>query len=108
MPGRFPVYFTVQPGASYVWPHGVEIVYPNKMHAPAGQRVEFFSYDPQDRGWHTYGRGSVTADGKQIRFDRGTRQYELTSSGICIGCIMALSGIGGSSAALPWAPTRST
>jgi hypothetical protein len=41
MPGRFPVYFTVQPGAAYVWPHGVEVVYPNKMHAPPGERVEF-------------------------------------------------------------------
>ena len=95
MPGRFPVYFTVQPGAAYVWPHGVEVIYPNKMHAPAGERVEFYSYDPQDKGWHVYGRGSVTADGKQIRFDRGTRQYELTSSGICIGCVMAASGVGG-------------
>jgi RHS repeat-associated protein len=95
MPGRFPVYFTVQPGAAYVWPHGVEVIYPNKMHAPAGERVEFYSYDPQDKGWHVYGRGSVTADGKQIRFDRGTRQYELTSSGICVGCVMAAAGVGG-------------
>jgi len=87
MPARFPVYFTIQPGAAYVWPHGVEIVYPNKMHAPPGQRIEFFSYDPEAKGWHAYGRGTVTRNGKQIRFDRGTRQYELTSSGICIGCL---------------------
>jgi len=88
MPGRFPIYFTVQPGAAYVWPHGVEVIYPNKFHAPRGQRVGFFSYDPRGKGWHQYGKGTVTRDGKQIRFDRGTRQYELTSSGICIGCAL--------------------
>jgi RHS repeat-associated protein len=87
MPGRFPIYFTVQPGAAYVWPHGVEVIYPNKFHAARGQRVGFFSYDPRGKGWHQYGKGTVTRDGKQIRFDRGTRQYELTSSGICSGCV---------------------
>jgi RHS repeat-associated protein len=93
MPGRFPVYFTIQPGAAYVWPHGVEIVYPNKMHARPGERVEFYSYDPLEKDWYVYGKGSVTPDGKQIRFDPGTRQYELTSSGICLGCAYVLGGL---------------
>jgi YD repeat-containing protein len=94
MPGRFPVYFTIQPGAAYVWPHGVEIVYPNKTHARPGERVEFYSYDPTEKGWYVYGKGTVTPDGRQIRFDPGTRQYELTSSGICLGCAFALGGAG--------------
>ena len=87
MPGSFPIYFTIQPGGTYVWPHGVSIVYPNKFHARAGQRVEFYSYDPRGQGWHVYGEGTVTPDGGQIKFDPGTRQYELTSSGISLGCV---------------------
>jgi RHS repeat-associated protein len=92
MPGQFPVYFTIQPGAAYVWPHGFEIVYPNKMHAPPGKRIDFYSYDPQDKGWFVYGKGTVTANGRQIVFDRGTRQYEITSSGVSIGIAFFVAG----------------
>jgi RHS repeat-associated protein len=94
MPGNFPVYFTIQPGGTYVWPHGVAIVYPNKFHARPGQRVEFYSYDPRGQGWHVYGEGTVTPNGKQIKFDPGTRQYELTSSGVSLGCIPCFLAIG--------------
>ena len=44
-----------------------------------------------------------------IRFDRGTRQYEMTSSGICLGCAISF-GFGSTAKRIyspdyPWAPT---
>ncbi|GIH02808.1 hypothetical protein Rhe02_08750 [Rhizocola hellebori] len=75
-----PIYFTVQPGGSYVFPKGARIVYPNYTHLDPGTRVEFWSYDPEGRGWHVYGHGSVTADGRQVVPDPGVRVYEFTGA----------------------------
>ncbi|WP_203912639.1 RHS repeat-associated core domain-containing protein [Rhizocola hellebori] len=75
-----PIYFTVQPGGSYVFPKGARIVYPNYTHLDPGTRVEFWSYDPQERGWHVYGHGSVTANGQQVVPDPGVRVYEFTGA----------------------------
>src|SRR5205823_1748173 len=58
-----PVYFTIQPGGARVDPYGLRIVYPNYANEPPGKRVEFRHYDPVERGWYSYGRGTVTADG---------------------------------------------
>ncbi|MFF4160310.1 RHS repeat-associated core domain-containing protein [Streptomyces sp. NPDC001678] len=68
-----PVFFTVQPGGTYVFPKGAQIVYPNYTHEPPGTVVEFMDYDPKGRGWYVYGHGAVTADGRQVVPDAKTR-----------------------------------
>ncbi len=52
-----PTYFTVQPGGAYL-NKGAQIIYPNWGHLPPGQRVDFWNYDPSDRGWYIYGKGT--------------------------------------------------
>ncbi|MFI9833765.1 RHS repeat-associated core domain-containing protein [Streptomyces sp. NPDC051913] len=68
-----PVFFTVQPGGTYVFPEGAQIVYPNYTHEAPGARIDFLAYDPGNKGWHTYGHGTVTRDGKQVVPDEKTR-----------------------------------
>jgi RHS repeat-associated protein len=75
-----PVYFTVQPGGAYVFPKGARIIYPNYTNQLPGARVEFWNYDPDERGWHIYGHGTVTADGKRIVPDPGVRVYEFSGA----------------------------
>ena len=79
-----PAYFTVQPGGSYIFPQGAQIIYPNSTHAPAGSRVQFYNYDPAGRGWYVYGAGSVTADGKQVAPDPGVKVWTFTGAMINI------------------------
>ena len=74
-----PVYFTVQPGRAYL-SKGAQIIYPNYTHLPAGQRVSFWNYEPDGRGWYIYGQGTVTANGKQVVPDPGVRVWEFTGS----------------------------
>jgi RHS repeat-associated protein len=73
--GIIPVFFTVQPGGTYVLPAGAWVVYPNYTHLPAGKRVDFWDYDPAHLGWHIYGHGQVSADGMQVVPDKGTRVW---------------------------------
>jgi RHS repeat-associated protein len=87
-----PVYFTVQPGGAYVFPHGARIIYPNYHHQPPGARVEFWNYDPEDKGWYVYGHGTVSADGKQIVPDPGVRVYEFSGAMINDGNFPAPNG----------------
>jgi RHS repeat-associated protein len=75
-----PVYFTVQPGGSYVFPDGARIIYPNYLHQPPGARAEFWNYDPEDKGWYVYGHGTVSADGTQIVPDPGVKVYEFSGA----------------------------
>ncbi|MFF8940614.1 RHS repeat-associated core domain-containing protein [Streptomyces paradoxus] len=70
-----PVYFTVQPGGTYLFPKGAQIVYPNYTHEAPGTRIDFLAYDPERKGWHTYGHGTVTRDGKQVVPDDKTRVW---------------------------------
>jgi RHS repeat-associated protein len=74
-----PTYFTVQPGRSYL-SKGAQIVYPNWGHLPPRQRVDFWNYDPADRGWYIYGHGSVSTDGKQVIPDPDVRVWEFTGA----------------------------
>jgi RHS repeat-associated protein len=73
--GIVPVFFTVQPGGSTVFPDGATIVYPNYTHAPPGSVMDFLSYDPKGAGWHTYGHGKVSPDGRQVVPDKGTKVW---------------------------------
>ncbi|MFI6086071.1 RHS repeat-associated core domain-containing protein [Streptomyces sp. NPDC051217] len=73
--GIVPVYFTVQPGGTYVFPKGAQIVYPNYTREAPGTRVKFLDYDPKKKGWHVYGTGEVSADGSQVLPDKKTRVW---------------------------------
>ncbi|MEU0381008.1 RHS repeat-associated core domain-containing protein [Streptomyces cyaneofuscatus] len=68
-----PVYFTVQPGGSYVFPEGAQVIYPNYTRAAPGTRVEFMDYDPEGKGWYVYGHGQVSRDGRQVVPDAKTK-----------------------------------
>ena len=73
-----PVFFTVQPGAAQVIPPRARVIYPNYAGAAPGTRVNFWNYDPAEKGWYVYGQGSVTPDGKQVVPDPGVVIYEFT------------------------------
>ena len=75
-----PVYFTVQPGSSYVFPTGARIIYPNYTHDAAGSRMDFWHYDPAGKGWYVYGHGTVTPDGTQVVPDPGVEVYQFTGA----------------------------
>jgi hypothetical protein len=81
-----PVYFTVQPGSSYVYtsgagPKGAWLVYPNYgQRAAPGQHVQFFHYDPDHLDWYVYGVGTVARDGREVIPDPSTRLYEFTGA----------------------------
>jgi RHS repeat-associated protein len=74
-----PIYFTVQPGGATL-NKGARFVYPNWGELAPGERVDFWTYDPEDRGWHVYGRGTVTPDGEQVMPDPGVLVWELTGT----------------------------
>src|SRR5215813_8627848 len=76
------MYFTVQPGGAYIEPYGARIIYPNITNEPPGTRINFWNYDAGEKGWHIYGRGTVTPDGKQVVPDAGVTIYELTGASI--------------------------
>jgi YD repeat-containing protein len=77
--GATPTYFTVQPGGAYL-SKGAQIIYPNWDHLAPGQRVEFWNYDPADKGWYVYGKGTVSKNGKQVIPDPNVRVWELTGA----------------------------
>jgi hypothetical protein len=84
-----PVYFTIQPGGAYVRTEGAGskgawLVYPNYRGGVAGQRVQFYHYDPAQLGWYVYGLGTVTPNTAQVAPDPTTRLYEFT--GAMINC----------------------
>jgi RHS repeat-associated protein len=86
-----PTYFTVQPGRAYL-SKGAQIIYPNWGHLPPGQRVDFWNYDPSDKGWYIYGKGSVSANGRQVIPDPDVRVWELTGAMISTSGEPPLSG----------------
>ncbi|MFC4853959.1 DNRLRE domain-containing protein [Actinophytocola glycyrrhizae] len=79
-PTKVPVYFTVQPGGGYLFPEGATIIYPNYTKEPPGTRTQFWNYDPDRQGWHIYGYGTVSRDGKQIVPDKDVKFYRLTGA----------------------------
>jgi RHS repeat-associated protein len=79
---EFPMYFTIQPGGAHIEPYGARITYPNLTNDPPGTRVNFWSYDAEVKGWHIYGRGTVTPDGTQVMPDERVAIYKLTGASI--------------------------
>ncbi|MEV4757046.1 RHS repeat-associated core domain-containing protein [Micromonospora sp. NPDC049559] len=79
-PTKVPVYFSVQPGGGVLFPEGARIIYPNYTKEAPGTRTQFWNYDPDGRGWHVYGLGRVSADGKQIIPDPEVKFYRLTGA----------------------------
>jgi RHS repeat-associated protein len=77
---EFPMYFTVQPGGAYIEPYGARIIYPNITNEPPGTRINFWNYDPEEKDWHIYGRGTVTPDGRQVVPDEGVVIYRFAGA----------------------------
>jgi len=50
---------------------GLRIVYPNYGGLPPGTRVPLWNYDSMGVGWHVYGHGRVTKNGRQVVPDAG-------------------------------------
>jgi RHS repeat-associated protein len=81
-----PIYFTVQPGGAYLesvasgWPTGAQIVYPNYYRLKPSTELDFWQYDPEEKGWHTYGVGRVSPDATRIVPGPGVAVYEFTGA----------------------------
>lgn len=75
-----PIYFTIQPGGSQIIPPRAQLIYPNFIGSLPGARIDFYNYDPTEKGWYIYGQGTVTADGKQIVPDAGVTLYEFSGA----------------------------
>lgn len=71
-----PVFASIQPGGSVLIPPRARLIYPNYTNKKPGTRMSFWNYDPTEKGWYIYGRGTVTPDGKQIVPDPGVVIYE--------------------------------
>jgi len=76
----FPMYYTAQPGGAHIEPSGARIIYPSTPNEPPGTRVDLWNYDAEEKGWHIYGRGTVTPDGKQVVPDKGVAIYKLAGA----------------------------
>ncbi len=77
-----PVFFTIQPGGAQIIPPRARVIYPNYTNERPGSRIDFWNYDPADKGWYVYGKGTVTSDGRQVVPDPGVVIYEF--SGVMI------------------------
>lgn len=77
----FSMFFTIQPGGAYLSTPGPIkggwLVYPNVNHSRNG-RVQFFNYDPDDRGWYPYGMGTIA--GASVVPEPKTRIYGFTGA----------------------------
>ncbi len=84
--GDVPVYFTIQPGGVHLQSvdptrqQGARLIYPNYNGSAPGTVLDFWNYDPVDKGWYVYGQGKVSADGRQVVPDPGVAIYELTGA----------------------------
>src|SRR5205085_11274912 len=69
---KFPMFFTLQLGGTTVRAEdgtlssGMRLVFPNYGKVPAGTRIDFWGYAADGVRWYTSGKGTVTADGKEI------------------------------------------
>src|SRR5438445_813530 len=79
-------------GASTARRPGGWLVYANYQGGVSGQCVQFFHYDPDDKGWYVYGLGTVATNGTQVVPDPSTRLYEFTGAMINSGNSPAADG----------------
>src|SRR5262249_45900383 len=93
------VYFTVQPGGAYLTSaspnqksQGAALIYPNPHHYRSGEKLNYYHYDPADKGWFVYGFATVNAKGDRVEPDPGVTIYQFTGS-------MEAPGAGGGSGA---------
>jgi RHS repeat-associated protein len=81
-----PIYFTIQPGSSYISvnsPSGTEgarLFYPNGFHFAPGTQFNFWNYSADGAGWFVYGQGRVSPDGSQVVPNPGVYLYEFTGA----------------------------
>jgi RHS repeat-associated protein len=80
-----PVFASIQPGGARIIPPRAQLIYPNYTNERAGARIDFWNYDPEEKGWYIYGQGTVSANGKQIIPDPGVVIYEFTGIMISSG-----------------------
>jgi RHS repeat-associated protein len=80
-----PVFASIQPGGARIIPPRARLIYPNYTSERPGTRISFWNYDPEAKGWYTYGQGTVSSDGRQVVPDPGVVIYEF--SGIMISNI---------------------
>lgn len=85
-----PVYFTVQPGGAHLEginaasAQGARVIYPNYRHDPPGSVLDFWNYDPSEKGWYVYGQGKISPNGEQIVPNLGVAIYELTGAMVSV------------------------
>lgn len=83
-----PLDFTIQPGGGRITvnnpkgPRGGWVVYPNILHKGRGSRFQFLNYDPEGKGWHVSGSGSVTANASSMVPDSGVTFNTLTGTSV--------------------------
>jgi RHS repeat-associated protein len=97
-----PVYFTVQPGGAYVEvPNstggatnyvGARLIYPNYRREGSGTRFDFWHYDPDQKGWYVYGKGTVAQDQNHIVPDLGVAVHEFTGAMVALPSTAPPSG----------------
>jgi RHS repeat-associated protein len=58
-------------------PRGMRFVLPNVEGLAPGTRIELWTYDASQR-WHSYGQGTVSADGTQVVPDPGVEFHTVT------------------------------
>jgi RHS repeat-associated protein len=75
-----PVFFTIQPGGAQIIPPRARLIYPNFIGSRPGTRIDFWNYDPTEKGWYIYGQGTVSTDAKQIIPDPGVVLYEFSGA----------------------------
>jgi RHS repeat-associated protein len=90
-----PLYFTIQPGGAYIssrYAGGARLVYPNRRQAPPGTPHEFWDYEAERKGWHIYGVGSVTPDGRKVAASPAVSIYEFTGAMVAPPAIAPAQG----------------
>ena len=58
-------------------PKGVRMIMPNRPGFDPGLQVDLLSYETGHHGWHVYGQGTVSADGRQIVPDPGVEFFHV-------------------------------
>jgi RHS repeat-associated protein len=81
-----PVFFSLQPGGTQILnvdgrvTAGATLTYPNYHQMPPKTYGIFWNYDPLKLGWHPYGDGRVSADGRQVVAQKGAEIYAFTGA----------------------------